>query len=68
MSINPCIPKDWDGFSIRYKFGESIYNIKVANISRSNSGTVKVVLNGEKIENKIPLDGSGKIYNIEVEI
>ena len=68
MSINPCIPKDWDGFSIRYKFCESIYNIKVANISRSNSETVKVVLNGEKIENKIPLDGSGKIYNIEVEI
>jgi len=68
MSFNPCIPKDWEEFSIKYKFGESIYNIKVKNISRKNRGVSKVRLDGTEIENKIQLDGSGKIFNIEVEM
>lgn len=29
LSIEPCIPKDWTEYSMRFKFGESIYNIKV---------------------------------------
>ena len=31
LSIEPCIPKDWKEYIIRYKYGESIYNIKVTN-------------------------------------
>ena len=55
-------------FSIRYKFGESIYNIKVKNIGRKNRGVNKVILDGAEVENKIVLDGSGKIFNVEVEM
>ena len=68
MSFNPCIPKDWKEFELKYKFGESIYNIKVKNPNRRNSGVSKVTLDGVEIENKIILDGSGKIFNIEVEM
>ena len=68
MSFNPCIPKDWNEFSIRYKFGESIYNIKVRNPKGKNHGVSKVVFDGNEVENKIVLDGSGKVYNIEVEM
>jgi cellobiose phosphorylase len=68
MSFNPCIPKEWEEFDIRYKFGESIYNIKVKNPNRKNSGVSSVTINGEVVENNIQLDGSGKIFNIEVEI
>ena len=38
LSIKPCIPKNWDKYSIQYKFRESIYNIKVNNISKSCTG------------------------------
>ncbi len=68
MSINPCIPKNWEGYSMRFKFGESIYNIKVRNISKSLTEVKKILINGEEIENKIILDPCGKIFNIEVEI
>ena len=68
MSFNPCIPKDWNEFSIRYKFGESIYNIKVRNPKGKNHGVSKVVFDGNEVENKIVLDVSGKVYNIEVEM
>ena len=68
LSINPCIPKEWEGYSIQFKYKESIYNINVKNISRVCTGAKKVELNGIEVENKILLDGSGKVYNIEVKM
>ena len=32
LSLNPCIPKDWKEFSIKYKFERSIYNISLFDI------------------------------------
>ncbi len=66
MSFNPCIPKNWEEFEIRYKFGESIYNIKVKNPNRKNTGVSKILVNGNESENKISLNSSGKIFNIEI--
>ena len=68
LSFNPCIPKDWKEFIIRYKFGQSIYNIHVSNLNGKNTGVSKVILDGNESENSIILDGSGKIVNIEIEM
>ena len=68
LSFNPCIPKEWREFSIRYKFGESIYNIHISNPNGKNMGVSKVIKDGQVIENSIVLDGSGKIINIEIEM
>ena len=43
-------------------------NINVKNISKVCTGVKKVELNGIEVENKILLDGSGKVYNIEVKM
>ena len=66
LRIDPCIPRDWKEYLMRYKWKDSIYNIKVINRNQKNTGVEKVLLNGEKVENKIKLDGSNKVYNIEV--
>ena len=66
MSFNPCIPKNWEEFEIKYKFEESIYNIKVKNPDRKNSGISKVLIDGVECKNKIQLNGNGKVFNIEV--
>ncbi len=86
MYFNPCIPKEWKEFTCRYKYKNSIYNIKVLNPNAKNTGVTKVSLNGKEIEteltdrkilsniendiiqNGIMLDGSGKIFNVEVEM
>ena len=68
LSFEPCIPKDWKEYTIRYKFGDSIYNIKVLNPNGKNAGASRVLLDGVEVENEIRLDGSGKIFNIEVEM
>ena len=65
IKFNPCVPKYWKEYSIRYKFERSIYNIKISN-SEENNGKIKVVLDGKEYKNEIQLDGSGKIFNIEV--
>ena len=66
LTINPVIPKDWKEYSINYKWGESIYNIKVLNPNGKNTGVEKVLLNGNEVENKIKLDGTRNVYNIEI--
>lgn len=68
LTIKPNIPKDWNEYSIRYKYGNSVYNIKVKNISKNNNGVSCMRLNGEIIESqKIHLNMEGGIYTIEVE-
>ena len=68
LSFNPCIPKDWKEYMIRYKFGDSIYNIKVLNPAGKNTGVSRVLLDGVEIQNEIRLDGNGKVFNVEVEM
>ena len=65
MSIEPCISKDWEEYSMKYKWKNSIYNIVVKNPNRKNNGVEKVIVNGIETENKIKLEDNG-IYNIEV--
>ena len=31
LRLEPCISKDWEEYEIRYKFKDTIYNIKVKN-------------------------------------
>lgn len=66
LKIEPCIPNNWNEYSIRYKYENSIYNI---NVIRKNMQNRKVYLDGKKVENnKIMLNGNGGVYGVEVEI
>ena len=66
MKFEPCIPKDWKEYLIRYKWGNSIYNIKIKNPNQKNTGVEKVFLNGSEVANGIRLDGNNGIYNVEI--
>ena len=66
LSINPCIPKDWKEYFIQYKYGNSIYNIKVKNINKTNN-TQRMVMNSREIsEKEIKLIDNNKINEIEI--
>ena len=69
LKIEPNIPAAWKEYSIRYKYGESIYNIKVVNKSGKKSGINSLKIDGKDIENKeIVLKEDGRIYRIEAEM
>ena len=67
LKIRPCIQKDWKEYSIRYKFENSVYNIKVKNPNEKNTGVEKLLLNGEEVESKeIKLIDNGSVNEVEV--
>ena len=69
LKIEPCIPKEWKEYQIKYKWKDSIYNITIKNPENKNTfeqDKSTILLNGNKVENLIKLDGTKNNYNIEV--
>jgi len=66
LTLNPCIPNEWEKYFLQYKYGDSIYNIKIKNINKTNK-VQKFILNNQEIEEKeIKLIDNGKINEIEI--
>ncbi len=42
LKIEPCIESSWEEYSINYKYGTSIYNIKVKNPNGKNTRRRKI--------------------------
>ncbi len=42
LKVEPCIANNWKEYSIRYKYGETIYNIKVKNPNAKNTRSRKI--------------------------
>ncbi len=51
LQINPVISPEWDGFEIRYQFGESVYMIEVRNPEHVASHVREILLDGLVMEN-----------------
>ncbi len=71
LKIEPCIPKDWKEYKIKYQWKESSYHITVKNSEGKNTmekDISKIYINGNKVENSIKLDGSRNVYEIVVEL
>ena len=68
LKIEPNIPADWKEYSIRYRYVDSIYNIKVANKSGKKNGIISLKINGKQLDNKVIILQNTGLYNIEVEI
>ena len=65
MKIQPCIPKEWKEYEIKYKWKNSLYNIKVEN-NNKNTEVSKVYLDGLEVENNIKLEDRNTVHNIRV--
>ena len=67
--INPCVPKDWKEFEIKITNEKEDYNIKVFRLKKEENNIIekqiRVVINGEAIENNIIPRNAGKL---EVEV
>ncbi len=67
LKIDPVIPQAWEGFEIRYKFGESLYHIRVENADHVERGIRSISLDGKELqENKIPLLDGQREYQVVV--
>jgi len=67
LIIDPCIPKEWTAFDIKYKFKDTLYSISVKNPEGINKGVNKVMIDGRELAvNTIELADDKKEHNVEV--
>ena len=67
LKINPCIPKDWTGFKVNYRFGNTHYKISVENPKGVNRGIQKIILDGKTLSgNLLPLVDDGQPHDVSV--
>jgi cellobiose phosphorylase len=50
LTIDPCIPSDWDGFTATRKFKGCHFEIKVSNPNHVEKGVARLELNGRAMD------------------
>jgi cyclic beta-1,2-glucan synthetase len=56
LRVNPVIPGSWQGFHMRYRHGEAVYEIRVENPEGCERGVSRVELDGQQVpDGVIPL-------------
>jgi cyclic beta-1,2-glucan synthetase len=69
LTLNPTIPADWPGFRIMYRFGNSVYDIRVENPERSGHGVVQMELDGAPLSKfPIPLHDDGLEHFVRIRL
>jgi cyclic beta-1,2-glucan synthetase len=67
LQITPAISPAWDGYEIRYRYGKSIYVIRVENPHHVANQVHQIILDGETLSSKtIPLVDGEREYQVQV--
>ncbi len=67
LGVNPCIPKDWDGFNFSRKFRGATYNIVVTNPDHVSKGVKSLIVNGTAVEGFIvPTQPEGTTVDVQL--
>lgn len=48
LIVDPCIPKEWNGFTVKRKFRGTTYKITVSNPNHISKGVNKIIINGKE--------------------
>ncbi|HTL60005.1 MAG TPA: glucoamylase family protein [Nitrospira sp.] len=62
LSIDPCIPRHWPGYSIRFRYHSALYDISVENPRHATRGVTVTELDGASLigRDSIPLVDAGE--------
>ena len=63
VTINPCIPGTWQGFTFRKIFRNKTLNVTVTNPQGIEKGVKQVLLNDENIDSAIIPESKMKLVN-----
>jgi cellobiose phosphorylase len=68
FSIDPCIPRNWPGYSIEFRYHSATYQIKVDNPSGVSRGVALTELDGKLLAGsaKVPLVNDGAAHQIHI--
>ena len=57
LVVDPCIPADWDGFTVTRKWRGATYQITVRNPDHVEKGVVSIMVDGVNMERVPRFDG-----------
>jgi cyclic beta-1,2-glucan synthetase len=62
LSIDPCVPRHWPGYSIRFRYHSAVYAIVVENPHHVSRGVALTELDGNPLNTRdhIPLVKEGE--------
>lgn len=67
LKIEPCIPKEWNEYTITRQYRNDTYKINIKNPDHVSTGVKKILVDNKEIEgNILPLFGDGKVHEVEV--
>jgi cellobiose phosphorylase len=69
LSINPCIPREWDRVTMRYRRGDKVFEIEILNREGVERGVTSLQVDGKEVhERKIPIEDPayGSVVHIRV--
>jgi cyclic beta-1,2-glucan synthetase len=68
LRIDPCIPRNWPGYSIRFRYHSAIYDISVDNPRGVSRGVALTELDGKPLAGgaNIPLVDDGAVHQIRI--
>jgi cellobiose phosphorylase len=68
LHITPCLPANWKGFTLHYRYRETLYHINVLQVS-AGSGETSVTVDGvEQHDKTIPLVDDHQEHTVEMKI
>jgi len=66
LRFTPCLPADWEGFKVHYRYRKTMYHIAVLS-AQTGESEMKVTVDGvEQSEKAISLVDDGKEHKVEV--
>ena len=68
LSIDPCVARNWPGYSIRFRYHSSVYNISVENPRRVSRGVLLAEMDGKPLASagNIPLADDGARHQVRI--
>jgi cellobiose phosphorylase len=67
LRIEPCIPKEWPGYEVTYRNGETVYHVQVKNPDGVSRGVKQVVLDGETLPDQgIPMLDDSRTHEVHL--
>jgi cyclic beta-1,2-glucan synthetase len=69
LSLDPCLPTQWERFSAAWRHGSAVYDIVVLNPDRKSRGIGAARLDGESVDPRsIPLQDDGRRHVVEASL
>jgi cellobiose phosphorylase len=68
LIIDPCIPKEWDSYSVRRLFRNTVYNIKVNNDNHTGKNVKSIKVNGVEQSGNVVFVVSDEIVEVDVQL